>query len=708
MSQIRVNIPRGIRAGKPYSILRSAVRRFLCLPPWLAMVCIYLPFCLLRIACAFYAASTPVIMPDSALYMHLSRSIMEKGALLFRGQPIRYEHILYPLLLSPLQLLPQSVSLFRGIQVFNVLVMHLAVFPVYGLARAVLRSHRKALLCAVFTMLMPDFFITEHIMTESIAFPLILAACYAFYKTYDSPFRLKTALLWGGLGFLLCALKPGYVALPACFFALLVWEGLHKRSLERLYQALAGLLLLLSFLGLYALLLQWGLRMSPRQSTLYGTQTHPLTWDHLLQTLNGLFMYGAYVPLAFGFFTLYLPAAQLGAWEGKDRHLLKLCLFSMLAIAAGTVYVIYYDELNGGDPYAARIHVRYISAFLPVLMMYALSPALKGKRLNTSLFLLLSFSLLCLVFLNGASLLSGYDYPVDAILLTAASAKTQGFDGRLLWPIFAAVFLLAMAYRLIRYGYGTFERRMLFAFLTFAFVFNGALSVFVNRHHIDSVYPKDSYEAVTVAGVEGSLGVVRDGGCFWPEAAELDVASRCGIPVVELDDLMELMNPDGSISAFTPKAYWQENAVNAVPNIEKLILTNEILNSVMLSKEAQAGAVSTANGGYCVLPAAKGQPIFHSGLSGLKEGWVAKGSRFTVFDEQLRAQETITLQLQVSPGEGQAQLILCLDGQEQAFVLTGGLQWIAAVFKAQSPDQALAITLDIGESSVFVKTYLIS
>jgi hypothetical protein len=702
-----VSVSERLQPGNRISKLKSAYSWFLALSSGKVLLCFYLFFCLLRIACAFITTKTPVIMPDSALYLHLSRSIFEKGALLFRGQPIRYEYILYPLILSPLHLLPEGVSLFRAAQVVNVLIMHLSVFPVYGLARALTRSHPKGLLVALLTMLMPDFLITGHIMAESIAFPLILTTFYVYYKTYGSPFSFGKAALWGGLGFLLYTLKPGYAAIPSCFFALIACEALRTKRSEWLYQALAGALSMLCFMGLYTLFLRFGLHLHYEQSTIYGSQTHPFSLDHLLQTFNGLIMYSVFVPLAFSIFPLYLPAAGITAFEGQERHLLKTVLLSLLAILIGTVYVIYYDELNGSDPYTARIHVRYVAAFLPVLLAYALSPALAGKRMNTTLFILLAFSLVSLMRWNGQVLLSGNNYPVDAMLLTTATTQTKGFNGRILWPMAALIFLLVLAYRMVRYRYGSWERRALCAFIAFSFILNGALSFALNRYHNDSVLPGEAVEAVKMADFARSLGVVRDGACLWPEAAELDIASRCTLPVVELDDLIEHANPDGSLTSFTPISYWQENAVNPISSPDWLILTNDILNAIILTDEARAAAVSTSSGGYCVLPVTLGRPIIHSGLSGLNEGWVQAGSRFTLFDETVRAKGSITLQLQARAGEGQAQLTLRCGSQDQSFTLTDSLQWIEATFAVEDPNDAVTVTFQ-NEGNIFIRTYLIT
>ena len=66
-----------------------------------------------------------------------TRSIATEGKLLFRGQPADYSYILYPLVLSPIYLFFQEgANFYRLIQAWNILLMSSAVFPMYGLCRA--------------------------------------------------------------------------------------------------------------------------------------------------------------------------------------------------------------------------------------------------------------------------------------------------------------------------------------------------------------------------------------------------------------------------------------------------------------------------------------------------------------------------------------------------------------------------------------------
>ncbi len=685
-------------------------RRVLALKLWQVLLFCYLLFSALRAVLAFQTTLTPVVQPDEAMYLHLSSSIIREGALLFRGQPIGYEYILYPLLLSPLHLLPEGVSIFRAAQVLNALVMNLAVFPAYALARDITGSRKRGLLIALLTLLMPDFFMTRQVMTESLGFPLILTTCWAYLKYYNAPPRFRTALLWGALGFLLYALKPGHLALPVCFYLILIFRTVRNRQWGRLLNTLTSVLIIVGFYGLYRLLLVYGLNMLPDQSTLYQSQTHPLTWAHLAQMINGLFMYGVYVPLAFAFYPLLLPITHLRAFETRERDLLLAFLLALFTAVLGTVYIIYYDELfDGFKPYEARIHVRYISVYLPVLTAFLFSPRLDGRRLNAHLFAGLTFSVVGILLLGSVPIGSGQSYNTDALLLAIATFKTEDFSGRLLWPAVALTYLMTAAFLMHRRGWDGLGRRLLCGFLLLSFICSSAVAAWNYRYHEGSPYPAAAPQALALTEGKHALGVVRDTGFLWPEALELDLASRFRMPVVELDDLIAHTSADGSIGAFLPKAYWQEQPTYALDSPASLVLVGETLNRIILSQTLAANSQTTLDAAYTVARLDPGTSWLHSGLSGFDEGWVKEGSRFTLFDAALRAKGAMTLRLQARMGEGEGALLLTYGDRKVELPLTAMLNWVETTFPIEDPSQPVTVffTPQGGNGQVYVETYLV-
>ena len=138
----------------------------------LTLTVMYAVFCVFRYLMALYTSSYPIVMIDEILYYSLARSIGAHGRVTFMGQPANYNSILYSFLLSPLYWLPEGTNYYRIIQLVNVLVFNLALFPIYFLSRRVCGSERRALLLSFFSMLAPDFILGQLIMSECIIYPL--------------------------------------------------------------------------------------------------------------------------------------------------------------------------------------------------------------------------------------------------------------------------------------------------------------------------------------------------------------------------------------------------------------------------------------------------------------------------------------------------------------------------------------------------------
>jgi len=148
-------------------------------------------------------------MPDEALYLHLSRSIFDGEGLLMRGQPVRYEYILYSLLLSPLHLLPDGINFFRAVQFVICLMMCSAVYPAFLIGHKITGSKKRALIVALITLTLPDFVLINHAMVESLVTPLILWTFYSFIVLIEKKaFSVRLSAGNTILCFLLYAAKP--------------------------------------------------------------------------------------------------------------------------------------------------------------------------------------------------------------------------------------------------------------------------------------------------------------------------------------------------------------------------------------------------------------------------------------------------------------------------------------------------------------------
>ena len=105
----------------------------------------------------------------------IARSMGTRGQITFMGQPANYNSVLYPLLISPLYWLPQGTNYYRIIELINVLIYGLALFPIFFLAGRVCGSDKRAFVIAFISMLAPDFILGQLVFYDLDC--LILGRC---------------------------------------------------------------------------------------------------------------------------------------------------------------------------------------------------------------------------------------------------------------------------------------------------------------------------------------------------------------------------------------------------------------------------------------------------------------------------------------------------------------------------------------------------
>ena len=108
---------------------------------------------LIRFLLAFIYRQGPTIIIDESLYTNIARSLAAGEGIAYRSQPIPYLYIFYPLLLTPIYMLPIDMDIYRVIQLWNAILMSTSVFPVYLLAKDLTRDEKKALICGAGTLL---------------------------------------------------------------------------------------------------------------------------------------------------------------------------------------------------------------------------------------------------------------------------------------------------------------------------------------------------------------------------------------------------------------------------------------------------------------------------------------------------------------------------------------------------------------------------
>lgn len=674
-------------------------------PIWLGLLLLYGAGVLCRVLLALAFSQNPSIMPDESLYFNLARSIFTSGEVLYRGQPITYDSLLYPLVLSPLFLLPQSINLFRVIQVANALLMNAAVFPAFFMARRVTGRESAAWLVAGVSLLLPDLAMTEIIMTESLGYPLLLFALFFMYRAFSGR-RVLDTVLATVFSFLLYATKPGAIAVGAAFCLCLLVRGIRSPKGERkapLAQCLVATLLLAALALLWRGMATWVFGVDYGLTSVYAVQMHPFTLDNILRGLNGLPLYLFFFPVAMLAYPLLVPMAHDKALPREDRSLLWTAVLASLFTILGICYVIYVEEYTG-DPFAARIHLRYLFGFVPVFFMLSLSPALRDRKGNGRFVVLLSFLAACALTFTVSAFISGESFPIDALMMASFNGYNYHTNLKTVAQLLLLLLLAVGGYWIARHGWTRKMSGAVLGLFMALSLLNNVAGYGQMQHNMDAQWTHDARQMN--AGVQpGSyLAVAEDVSYLWNPTTTLDMHSRSPVYVAELDDVFENTGLSGAYTPFVPRQYWREHSVNETPAVQWLVMDAAICDRVLVRN--MESAIVTDNMKYIALPVANGESWVHSGLTGLNNGWIRENARLMVFDEALCAQETIKVWLQVR-AEGATQVLALESGEYyEEFYVGTETQWVEAEVPANTGDEPFRLYMKT-PGSISVDTYLV-
>jgi hypothetical protein len=137
----------------------------------------------------------PFILVDELIWSELARGIADAGEPLLRDVPDPGYSIVYPLLISPVYAIFESLTdAYEGVKTVNALLMSLAAVPAFFLARRVVSS-RFALLAALMAVAIPSMAYTGTVMTENAFYPLFLLVALVLVMVLERPTPILVALL---------------------------------------------------------------------------------------------------------------------------------------------------------------------------------------------------------------------------------------------------------------------------------------------------------------------------------------------------------------------------------------------------------------------------------------------------------------------------------------------------------------------------------
>ena len=195
----------------------------------------------------------PFIIVDEVIWSEVARGLADAGEPLLRDQPDPGYSVVYPLLISPVYALFESLpDAYAGVKALNAVVMSLAAVPTFFLARRVVKDG-LALLGALLAVALPSLAYTGTVMTENLFYPLFLVVVLVLVLVLERPTARRVVLLFV-LGALAFATRVQAVALlPAVLLAPFVLAIFERRGLGSTVSRFRWLFTVTAGLGVAAL-----------------------------------------------------------------------------------------------------------------------------------------------------------------------------------------------------------------------------------------------------------------------------------------------------------------------------------------------------------------------------------------------------------------------------------------------------------------------
>lgn len=320
---------------------------------------------------------TPTYFPDEYMYASFGRSLAAGHLPVVRGAAAHFFPLLQPLLTAPAWLLPGAEAGYRATQAIESVAMSLAAIPVYYLARRLELPVRWALAAAAFSLAIPSLVYSSFVLSEPIAYPIVLAAVAAAVHAIDRPSVRSFALFLGLTGLAMFTRMQFAILLP-CFVVVLVAVVLRERRLREFVRShrvpLASLLVVAGAL----------LAVGPARNTGYypgftstpgftaSSAVHLLAPDALVLAFAGGFVLVPGAILGVGY-ALLRPVRRVELVFGVLTLVLTLGLFAEAIVYGHPNYV--QERYIGHSDF---VQERYLFYLLPLWTLAFLLYARRG------------------------------------------------------------------------------------------------------------------------------------------------------------------------------------------------------------------------------------------------------------------------------------------------------------------------------------------
>lgn len=659
----------------------------------------YASFSFLRCWLTFRYSANPFILPDEMVYSNFARSLFEDFSVAMRNRPASYDNILYPLLLAPFYGLPPETDIFRTIQIFNNLLMNLAVFPAYGLAVFFTEKKWLRVLIALGALLMPDMVMAGRVMTECITYPLFLALVLLCFHSFDKK-NIWFQLIPSFVSLLLYLSKSGAVGLTLAYAAVLLIYGIkawrESRDSEQLKKIAVFMGSYIIFFFSFRLFMAVVAGMDYGLTNLYASQTNGLSDTQIAKTLTGTALYSFYAIIGFGVLPLLIPCCHWHDYPMEKRRQVLFVAFG-IALYIFSISYIFYGSEGSSVGLSGRIHTRYLFPFIPVCWAMLSYPLKREQsRLNTPMVIGFALALSFLVINGFASLVSDRTMPVDAILLSHIAHDYSYINLRELFALIYTFFILLCVWFTAVYGWAKRGFKVLtVCFIAGVLICSNITGYDTNRHNLEADLASDVRYMVGELEGESVLMIGANQKYFDNHLSALDVSLRHAPYYIMVADMCEQLEVYGRLlDSYTTPQYWMEDIREPIPQGSIMVFSSSSEQKIKFNENAEVK--KSPKNYYIMAKPSAGNRVFHSVLAGVSNYVPQHNAAIWIFDEQSLRKTILSVGMYIKSENTTGSFTISLnENKSETFNTDTSGRWV--YFSFTVPEGATHIKLPITE-----------
>lgn len=334
---------------------------------------------LFLIGVVFYTAwvslftSTVHIEVDEELYVTLAKSFHYLGRFEKNGQILDYSCVLYSMLLSLVYYFYTPENILFLMRFIGVICMCSSVFPIYFLAKEVLKDEDMAVKITALFLLMPYMADCAYMMQEVLCYPLFCWLLFFLYRFFEQAgdkrgykWSILSAVFSAGLFFVKTYTFFIPVTLNLTFSTVWMKSEKEKRKRTALSVIIYDVLYLGLFAGFYFLI--FAINGFEKGVNHYSSQImnlFPITAATVFWGIIGCLVYLCYLIFNTG---ILVMGSFVTVYRKERKGFFLWVINSVLFMIAEIVFMIVLTEEGvGGFPH--KILFRYFQIWMPVLFI---------------------------------------------------------------------------------------------------------------------------------------------------------------------------------------------------------------------------------------------------------------------------------------------------------------------------------------------------